>query len=214
MATDTFALTWDIVKRGRGDKKHLKWGRRFEMQSNMTYHSKYWPFAHEHTIQFNSDVSTATQTRKDPFIICTGKRGRRVEDQHRHLPHCYLFMGRSQIPSVYCQPHNLGASSENTFRSVVNLRFRCLTSIFFLLELRKSIIYFGGSMIQDNGHNVAGEYLLLLVKIHILQSTYVKDWLIVKSFPSIWRIESVTIGTKISRENMFTSNLCLMTREC
>ena len=35
----------------------------------------------------------------------------------------------------------------------------------FLLELRKSIIYFGGSIIQDNGQNVVMEHLLLLARI-------------------------------------------------
>ena len=75
-------FTWNISKRGREDKTHLKRGRRFEMQSNNTYHSKYGPFARE--LQFGRrDISTATQTRKHHFIICMGKRGRRIEDQHQ-----------------------------------------------------------------------------------------------------------------------------------
>ena len=57
-------------------------------------------------------------------------------------------------------------------------------------------------------------HLLSLVRIHILQSTHVKDWPIVESFQSIRHIGSVTIGTEILRENIFTSNLCLITGEC
>ena len=57
------------------------------MQSNITYHSKYRPFAHK--LQFGRrSISTATQTQKRPFIIRMGKRGRRIEDQHQgHLLH-------------------------------------------------------------------------------------------------------------------------------
>ena len=61
MATDTFELTWNISKQGRGDKKNLKQAIQFEMQSNITYHSKYGPFAHAIQIE-RRDISTATQT--------------------------------------------------------------------------------------------------------------------------------------------------------
>ena len=69
MATDTFELTWNISKQGRGDKKNLKQARQFEMQSNITYHSTYGPFAHERTIQFNSDVATSWRPHKHGNIL-------------------------------------------------------------------------------------------------------------------------------------------------
>ena len=60
-------------------------------------------------------------------------------------------------------------------------------------ELRKSIICLRGSMIHENGHSVAREHLLLLVRIHIYRVLMLsKDWLIAETFPSIWRIGSVT----------------------
>ena len=39
------------------------------MQSNITYHSKYRPFAHERTIQFNSDDVTSRLPNKHGNII-------------------------------------------------------------------------------------------------------------------------------------------------
>ena len=76
-------------------------------------------------------------------------------------------------------------------------------------------IYLGGSIIQYNGHSVAREHLLLLARVYTFYRVLMfKDWLIVESFPSIRCIGSVTFGNKIPRENIFTSNLCLITREC
>ena len=107
MAIDTFALTWNIVKRGRGDKKYLKRGRRFEMQSNITYQSKYGPFTHKRTIQFNSgsrDISMVTQIRKDPYIICMGKRGRGIEDQHQLTYHINMHsLEGAKYPAYFCR---------------------------------------------------------------------------------------------------------------
>ena len=74
-------------------------------------------------------------------------------------------------------------------------------------------LYFGGSIIQDNGYSVAREHLLLLARVYILQSTYVQGLANRRTFPSIRRIGSVTIGTEIPRENVFTSNLSMPDHE-
>ena len=135
MATDTFALTWNTGKRGRGDKKHLKRGRRFEMQSNITYHSKYGPFAHERTIQFNSDVATSQRPHKHGSILLLfawANEGDGWTPTSDHLPCYYVFTHQDQIRNRIIARRMISARySENTlFRNVVNLRFRCLTSIF------------------------------------------------------------------------------------
>ena len=164
MATDTFELNWNISKQGRGDKKNLKQARQFEMQSNITYHSKYGPFAHAIQIE-RRDISTATQTRKHPFIICMGKRGRRTETNIRSLTMVLcIHSSGSNAQSYYRRPHNLGSS----FWEYISKRCESKVSMsdvypfLLLLELCKLIIYFGGSIIQDNGHSVAREHLLLL----------------------------------------------------
>jgi len=84
----------------------------------------------------------------------------------------------------------------------------------FLVRASQINIYFGGSISRQWTQLSEGASTIIGEDLYILQSTYVQDWLIVESFPSIRRIGSVTIGTEILRENIFTSNLCLITREC
>ena len=119
------------------------------------------------SIQFGRrDISTYTQTRKHRFIICKGKRGRRMEANIRSLT--MLLCIHSQGPntqSYYRRPHNLGSSFWEYISKCCESEVLMSDVYLFLLELRKSIIYFGGSIIQDNGHNVVREHLLLLARI-------------------------------------------------
>ena len=95
-------------------------------------------------------ILTATQTRKHHFIICTGKRGRRIEDQHQATYRIIIYsLKEDKYTERIIAGRKISARhSDNAFRNVVNL-FQCLTSFFFLSEFRKSIMYFGGSIIQD-----------------------------------------------------------------
>ena len=133
---------------------------------------------HINSIQIRRrDISTTAQTRKHPFIICMGKRGRRIETSIRSLTMLLcIHLSGSNTQSYYRRPRNLGSSFWEYISKCCESRFRCLTFILFLLELCKSIIYFGGSIIQDNGHSVAREHLLLSINedLCILQSTYVQ----------------------------------------
>ena len=164
MATDTFALTWNIGKQGRGDKKHLERERRFEMQSNITYHSKYGPFAQFNSIRTSRHLDGHTNTETSFYYLHGQTRETDWRPTSGHLPHYYVFTGRSHIPSVL-SPHNLGASFWEYISKCSGSEVSMSDGYLFLLELRKSIIYFGGSIIQDNGQNVVMEHLLLLARI-------------------------------------------------
>ena len=120
-----------------------------------------------YSIQFGRrDISTYTQTRKHRFIICKGKRGRRMEANIRSLTMLlYIHSQGPNTQSYYRRPHNLGSSFWEYISKCCESEVLMSDVYLFLLELRKSIIYFGGSIIQDNGHNVVREHLLLLARI-------------------------------------------------
>ena len=140
------------------------------MQSNITYHSKYGPFAPKGTIQINPDIATSrrTQTRKYPYHYLQGQmRETDWTPTSGHLQlYCsmyYLFIERRQN-TVW--PHNLSASFWEYNSKCRESEVSMSDVYLFLLEHRKSIIYLGGSIIQDNGHNVVREHLLLLARIY------------------------------------------------
>ena len=68
---------------GEEIKKHFKWGRRFEMQSNLLTIKN---SDHTHHL-FKLDFATSRRPHKHRNIltisICKGKQGRRIEDQHQ-----------------------------------------------------------------------------------------------------------------------------------
>ena len=166
-ASGTFECTWNISKRGRKDENILKRERLFKILSNN--YKAYRPFAHERTIQFNLDVATSRRTHKHENIVLLFARaneGDGWKPTSDHLPCYYVFTHKDQIRNRIIAGRIISAHhSENTFRNVVDLRFRCLTAIFFLLELRKSIIYTSGGSIRHIGHSFAMEHLLLLARI-------------------------------------------------
>ena len=116
-------------------------------QTLLTIQNKYGPFTHERTIQFNSEVATSRRphilTRKHPFIIFIDKRGRRIEDQHQVTYRINMYSLEGAKYPAYYRRIISGHHSKSTLQNVVNLRFWCLASIFFLLELRKSIFTLG-----------------------------------------------------------------------
>ena len=124
-ASDTFEFTWNISKRGRKDENILKRGRRFEIRSNN--YIAYGPFAHERTIQFNSDVATSRRTHKHGNIVLLFARaneGDGWKPTSDHLPCYYVFTHKDQIRNRIIVGRIISARhSENTFRNVVNLRF-------------------------------------------------------------------------------------------
>ena len=114
-----------------GEEIRSIWSERDDSKCNQTLLTIQNTDHSHNSIQFGRrDISTATQTRKHPFIICMGKRGRRIEDQHQFTYRIIMYSLEGAIyPAYYC--HIISAHhSENTFRNVVDLRFRCLTAIF------------------------------------------------------------------------------------
>ena len=112
------------------------------------------------------DISTATQTRKHPHHYLQGQtRETDWRPTSGHLLHYYYSLEGAKCPAYYCRIVS-AHHSENTFQNVVNLRFWCLTSIFFLLGFRKLSIHILWGFIQDNEHSVAREHLLLLAMIY------------------------------------------------
>ena len=102
------------------------------MQPNITYYSKYGPFAHKRTTQFTSDVVTfdGHTNTEISFYYLHGQMGETDGNQHQITYHAImhsLIRIRNRIIAgrIISARH-----SENTFRNVVNPRFRCLTSIF------------------------------------------------------------------------------------
>ena len=168
VASDTFEFTWNISKRGRKDENILKRGRRFEIRSNN--YKAHGPFAHERTIQFNSDVATSRRPHKHGNILLLfawAKEGDKLKTNTRSLTAliCIHWKEPNTQRIIAAWPWRIILRIHFEMLWIVDLRFRCLTAIFFLLELRKSNICFRGSIIQDNGHNVVREHLLLLARI-------------------------------------------------
>ena len=199
-ASDTFEFTWNISKRGRKDENILKRGRRFEIRSNN--YIAYGPFAHERTIQFNSDVATSRRTHKHGNIVLLFARaneGDGWKPTSDHLPCYYVFTHKDQIRNRIIVGRIISARhSENTFRNVVNLRFWCPTSIFSYQSFANQLFTSGVQSFKTMDTMSLGSiyyYWRGSKEVYILQSTYVPDWLIVDSFPSIRRIGSITIGT-------------------
>ena len=139
------------------------------MQSNITYQSKYLGTIRTRTHNSNKfgscDISTATQTRKHPFIICKGKRGRRIEDQHQVTYRNFMYSLVGAIYPAYYRRIISAHNSENTFQNIVDLSFRCVTSIFFLVRVAQ-IKYLLRGFNPRHGHNVAREHLLLFEGIY------------------------------------------------
>ena len=134
MATDTLKLTWNICKRGREDKKILKRERRLKIQSNIYLSFKIRTIR---TWTHNSIRDDATNRRPhkhgNVLFICKGERGRRrIEDQHQVTYRIIMYSLEGAIYPVYYRSIISAHHSENTFRNIVSLRFRCLASIFFL----------------------------------------------------------------------------------
>ena len=101
MTTDTFALTLNISKQRRGDKKHLKRERRFEMQSNLLAIQNVYGL-HAPSIQIGRhSITTATQSQKHSYHYLQGQmRETDWRSTSGHLPHCYLFTERRKIRSA------------------------------------------------------------------------------------------------------------------
>ena len=105
-----------------------------------------------HTYQLNSNRTSRhhdghTNTETSVLLFAWANEGDRSRLASGHLPQYYLFTGRSQIlKRIIAGRIILAHYSENkyTLQNVVNMRLRCMTSIFFLLELRKSIILLRG----------------------------------------------------------------------
>ena len=98
VASDTFEFTWNISKRGRKDENILKRGRRFEIRPNN--YKAYGPFAHERTIQFNSDVATSRRPNKHGNIILLFARaneGDGLKTDIRSLTMLLFFTHQDQI---------------------------------------------------------------------------------------------------------------------
>ena len=82
VASDAFELAWNTSKRGRGDKKHLKRGRRFKIQAIKLHHNTRTIRTQTHphlSIHFGRcEIATATHTNTESIPhICMGKQGRR-----------------------------------------------------------------------------------------------------------------------------------------
>ena len=110
VAPDTFEITWNINKRGRKDENILSEGDDSKYDQTITKHTD-----HSHTnAQFNS-IRTSRHldghTNTETFFLCFARanEGDGWKPTLDHLPHYYVFTGRSHIPSVLL-PHNLGAS--------------------------------------------------------------------------------------------------------
>ena len=217
MATDTFALTWNVSKLGRGDKKHLKQGRRFGLQSSF-----YLPLKIRTTriVYSNRNLQHHdghTNAETSLPIFCKSKQGKQIEGQHQvtyPINICSLEGGK--YTAYYRRTHNLGSSFWEYISKCRESEL--LTSdIYIPFLVRVSQINY---LLRGFNHSRQwtqcreGASTIISEDLYILQSTYVLDWLIVESCPSIRSIGSVTIGTEIPRENIFTSNLCLITREC
>ena len=134
------------------------------------------PFAHERiSIQFKPDtatyISTATQTRKHSFIIWMGKRGSWIETNIRALTMLlFVHSSGSNTQLHYRWPHNLGSSFWECISECCESEVWMSDICLFLLELCKyQYVYFRGSIINDNGHNIARKHLLLLARIYITE---------------------------------------------
>ena len=132
------------------------------MQSNITYHSKYGPFPHERTIQFNSDVATSRRPHKHGNVFLLFAWANKGDGLKASIVtyHIVIYSREEAEYPAYIVSRIISAH-------LLRIYFEMsVASIVFLLELRKSIIYFEGSLIQDNGHSVAREHLLLLTRIY------------------------------------------------
>ena len=117
-------------------KKHLNRGRWFKVQSNTKYILTTQNKDHLHTNTQFSSIWTLWhhdrhKHRNILTIICKGKQGRQIEDQHQvtYRIIIYSLEGGNYTECIIAGRIILARHSVIKFRNVVNL-FRCLASIF------------------------------------------------------------------------------------
>ena len=165
-------------------------------------------------------MMVATQSRKHPYhcIFARANEGNGLKTNIRSLTaSLFIHWKTANTQRIITGRIISGHHSKIHFEKSRIWGFDVwLLSFSCCIELRKSICLLRGFNVSCQWTDCCeGASTIVSEDLYILQSTYVWGLAkIVESCSSVQSIGSVTIGTQVSRENIFTSNICLITREC